>query len=129
MKSKMIFVLWLMSIIFFISAVGQQTATDWNNKGIALVQQEKYDEALEAFNKSIELDPENSTLWENKCLTLTLLGRYSDAIQACDKAIEIDPCNVLAWYNKGTVFKLLGNATAADRAFDRSEVCRHDYFG
>jgi tetratricopeptide (TPR) repeat protein len=127
MKSKIIFVLWLMSIIIFISALGQQTATDWNNKGIALVQQEKYDEALEAFNKSIELDPENSTLWKNKCHTLTLMSRYSDAIQACDKAIEINPCNFLAWHDKGTAFKSLGNATGAAAAFDRSEVCRNDY--
>ena len=29
----------------------------WNNKGIALRSMGRYDEALECFNKSLELDP------------------------------------------------------------------------
>ena len=33
----------------------------WNNKGVALRSMGRYDEALECFNKSLELDPKDNT--------------------------------------------------------------------
>jgi len=70
MKAKAILVLWLLLMIFFISASGQQTAEDWFNKGIALYLQNKYDEAIQAFDKAVEIDPQLAEAWNNKGIAL-----------------------------------------------------------
>jgi tetratricopeptide (TPR) repeat protein len=38
----------------------------WNNKGDALLNQGKYDEAIQAYDKAIQLDPKFAAVWNNK---------------------------------------------------------------
>jgi len=56
-------VLLLILTALVISAAGQQTADEWNDKGLSLYEQGKYDEAIAAFDKAIEIDPKHA-----KCL-------------------------------------------------------------
>ena len=65
----------------------QTTATDWNNRGNVLVRQGRYDEALKAFDKAIELKPNYTEAWNNKGYTLYLLGNYYDAAQAFNQGV------------------------------------------
>lgn len=51
---------------------------------------EKYDEALAAFNKALEIDPQYADAWNNKGFALNFLGRHDEAIKAFDMAIEIE---------------------------------------
>lgn len=46
-----------------VSATGQQIADEWNDKGIALGYQGKYDDAIAAFDKAIEIDPKHANAW------------------------------------------------------------------
>ena len=39
----------------------QNNAELWNHKGVALRSMGRYDEALECFNKSLEIDPRDNT--------------------------------------------------------------------
>ena len=39
----------------------QDNAELWNHKGVALRSMGRYDEALECFNKSLEIDPRDNT--------------------------------------------------------------------
>jgi tetratricopeptide (TPR) repeat protein len=70
---------------------GQTTAQDWTNKGVDLYNQGKYDEAIQAYNKAIEIDPLDEVAWSNKGNALDDLGKHDEAIEAYDKAIEINP--------------------------------------
>ena len=63
----------------------------WNNKGLALDDINKYDEAIKAFDKAIEINPQYSLAWYNKGRALYKLNKFDEAIKAYDKAIEIDP--------------------------------------
>jgi tetratricopeptide (TPR) repeat protein len=63
----------------------------WNNKGIALEKQGKLDEAIQAFDKAIELNQNFALPWSNKALMLLRQEMYDEAIKAVDKALEIDP--------------------------------------
>ena len=38
----------------------------WYNKGLALDNLNKYDEAIKAFDKAIEINPKYSAAWDNK---------------------------------------------------------------
>jgi len=75
----------------------------WFEKGFSLAILEKYTEALEAFEKEIEINPKNDTAWLFKGLSLYDLKKYVEAMLSFEKAIEINPKNDTAWYSKGTI--------------------------
>ena len=70
---------------------------------------EKYNEAIKAYDKAIEINPQDSDVWYKKGNILNKLGKYNEAIKAYEKAIEIDPHNSNAWNNKGVTLAKLGD--------------------
>ena len=99
---------------------GQTAAEELSNTGAALVMQGKYDEALEALDNAIQLDPQDADAWFNKGRALGIHGKYDEAIQAFDRAIEINPQLVQVWYNKGNVLMNLRDYDGAIQAYDKS---------
>jgi len=78
-----------------------KTSEYWYEKGLELVEQERYSEALKAFNKAIKINSESTVLWNNKGLALCDLNRQKEALVAFEKALEINSSYRDAWYNKG----------------------------
>jgi tetratricopeptide (TPR) repeat protein len=62
----------------------------WFYKGNALPDLNKSDEALTAFDKAIEINPQNLIARDGKGDALVKLGKADEAMKAFDKAIEID---------------------------------------
>lgn len=91
------------------------------NKGLALDNQGKHDEAIAAYDKAIQLDPNYALIWINKGVALYNQGKYDKAVQALDKVIELDPYNAFAWRLKGNVLKPLGKTSEADTAFAKAK--------
>lgn len=100
------------------SALAQEnTAEGWYKKGLELEGKSK-EEAIQAYDKAIQLDPENATIWSDMAWSLDVLsrrnhnlGEYNEALQAYNKslelynkAIEVNPQNAEAWFKKGIVF-------------------------
>jgi tetratricopeptide (TPR) repeat protein len=56
---------------------------------------------LQAFNKAIEIDPNNAENWAGKGHALAHLGRHEEALHAINMALEIEPNNIDFIYNKG----------------------------
>ncbi len=69
------------------------TAQGAFNMGWDYMTQDKYDEAIGAFSKSIELDPRNFSAYDNRGNAYFFKGNYENAILDYKKAIEIDPNN------------------------------------
>jgi tetratricopeptide (TPR) repeat protein len=61
------------------------------DKGTTLKNFKKYDEALQIFEKVLEIEPENAQAWHNKGIILGILKKYNEAMQAFEKAIQIEP--------------------------------------
>jgi tetratricopeptide (TPR) repeat protein len=80
----------------------------WFNKGLAFSAQNKYDEAIEAFNEAIKLDPKYAEAWNGKGNALAGQGKYDDAIKAYDEAIRLDPKNADSWKDKGNLLYSMG---------------------
>ncbi|MDF1533086.1 MAG: tetratricopeptide repeat protein, partial [Methanosarcinaceae archaeon] len=78
-----------------------EKASNWSLKGHALYDLEKYEEAIEAFDRAIELDPKDAFNWNFKGNALYDLEKYEEAIKAFDKAIELDPEDAINWNLKG----------------------------
>src|SRR5512136_761726 len=100
MKSHLIVAV-LAIIVLSLPAFAQTTAEDWFSKGNALFNQSKYNEAIQAYDKAIELNPQFALSWNGKGNSFNAQGKLDEAIQAYDKAIEIDPQYTTAWTNKG----------------------------
>ena len=77
------------------------SAYDWNEIGTDLMKQEKYEEALNAFDKAIQYDPNYKWAWANQGKALFEMYDYADALIPLNKAIQLDPNYTFAWYYKG----------------------------
>ena len=92
----------------------------WFSKGFELNNMGKYQEAIEAFDRVVDMDPSNTAAWNNKGYALINLGRYEDGLQACEKALEIDPNNVYAWNNKAWALNNLGRYEEALQSSEKA---------
>ncbi|MGB9622783.1 MAG: tetratricopeptide repeat protein, partial [Candidatus Bathyarchaeia archaeon] len=61
------------------------------NKGISLANLGNVQEALDCFNKAIELNPNLAKAWYNKGLILFKLNRVNEAEFCAKEALRIDP--------------------------------------
>ena len=108
-------------LLMLVSITGAAQSTNiWFHKGSELISSEKYNEAIKAYDKAIEINPHDSLAWYNKGLALDKLNKHEEAMKAYDKAIEIDPRDSTAWYNKGTILGKLGKDDITIEPFDKS---------
>ena len=63
-------------------------------KALALLMQEKGEEALEAFNKATELAPNSVAPYQYRGELYNKMGRVDEAIEQLDRALEIAPMNL-----------------------------------
>jgi len=112
----------------------KMNAEEWFKKGLAFSEEGKSQEALEAFDKVIEIDPEHAEAWFWKGVALDRLGRheeareaYDKAREAYDKALEIDRQDAEAWNGKGAALDRLGRHEEALDAFSRALKMRPHY--
>lgn len=61
----------------------------------------KYDEAIQACDKAIKMNPQNTDARTAKGTSLFGQSKYDEAIKAYDEAIRLDSKFTKAWYNKG----------------------------
>jgi tetratricopeptide (TPR) repeat protein len=69
-------------------------------KGNEYYYNKEYKEAIECYDKALEIDPNNTNASVSKGVALHNLGKYDKSIECYDKALEIDPNYADAWYNR-----------------------------
>ncbi|HJT85719.1 MAG TPA: tetratricopeptide repeat protein [Nitrososphaeraceae archaeon] len=82
--------------------------------------QDRYDEAIQNYDKVLRIDPTNTDALNKKGFALYLLDRYDEALQNYDKALQIDPNNTLALSNKGDVLYDLDRYDEALQNYDKA---------
>jgi tetratricopeptide (TPR) repeat protein len=81
----------------------------YTNEGNAYLKLKKNPEAVAAYTKAAELDPNPGTAYFNICATQYNTGNTEGALAACDKAIAADPNKADAYFIKGSL--LMGSST------------------
>jgi tetratricopeptide (TPR) repeat protein len=82
--------------------------------GNAYVKLGKGDEAIAAFKKGAETDPNPAVAYYNLCAVYYNSGKFDDAAAACDKSIAANPAKADPWFFKGAALQSGGKAGAAD---------------
>lgn len=72
----------LLALVILCSQVfGQNNESKWLEQGNQLFSQGKYEEAIQFYDKLIEVDPQASSAWIGKGKSLDALGKYDEAIK------------------------------------------------
>lgn len=70
---------------------GQLNSNDYTNAGLSHSHMNLHDEAMELYEKSLELNPRNKYSINNQGFTYNSTNKFEEAIPFFDKALEIDP--------------------------------------
>lgn len=71
------------------------------DKGLELLGQQRYDEAIQAFSTAIEIIPQDYQAYNYRGIAWALKGNYDKALADYDKALEIRPRYAEAYNNRG----------------------------
>ena len=82
--------------------------------------EKKYAEAVECYDKVINLAPEHFIAWYNKATDLARLNKYEEAIACYNKAIKLHPTDSSYWTSKGLVLLLQREYAEAVACFEVS---------
>ncbi|TRT78844.1 MAG: tetratricopeptide repeat protein [Microcystis aeruginosa Ma_AC_P_19900807_S299] len=74
------------------------------NRGILYRRQQKYELALDDYNKAIELNPNHANAYNNRGNLYQDLQKYELALDDFNKAIEINPNFAILYYNRGGLY-------------------------
>ena len=110
-------------------AVPQQVATsaiDFYRQGYDLWSQGKFAEALAAYDKSIQLNPNYADAYAGRASCLNGLNRYSEALAAIDRAIQLNADNTYSWSIRGFALENLGRYGEALKSYDTAIQLRSD---
>ncbi|MDQ3967043.1 MAG: tetratricopeptide repeat-containing serine protease family protein, partial [Thermoproteota archaeon] len=95
-------------------------ANAWYNKGLALDNLGKHQEAIACYDNALEIDPNCANPWNNKGNALANLSKYEEAIKHYDKALDIDPNAAPVWNNKGSALANLSKYEEAIKHYDKA---------
>jgi tetratricopeptide (TPR) repeat protein len=97
-----------------------ETSIDWFMRGLDLYNQEKFNDSLQAYNRALELDPNDFEAWNNKGIDEGLLGRYDAALQSFGNAVALNESYAEAWYNMGVIYDFKGYYYTAIQAYKKA---------
>lgn len=91
-----------------------------NACGLTLARMERYGEALNCYDRAVDIQPKFGPAWFNRGWALERLGEKAQAALAYAKAVELNPDNVLAWGSMAFLSASRGDAENARRQADRA---------
>jgi tetratricopeptide (TPR) repeat protein len=99
----------------------------YNNRGAALADLGRLEDALSHYDKAIALKPDHAGAHNNRGATLARLGRFNEALASHDHAIALNPDSAEAYINHGAALARLGRAPEALSRFDRAIALNPDH--
>ncbi|CAF1325635.1 unnamed protein product [Adineta steineri] len=100
----------------------RQQADKFKNQGNEFVKQEKYKEALEAYNSAIQIDPNNAIYYCNRAAAHNKLNNNEQALNDCFRSIEIDSNYSKAYGRLGVIYLSLDKVHEALDAYRKAHT-------
>ena len=90
------------------------------NIGNSFNDNRKYKEAINCYDKALEINSKNDKSWNNKGIALAMLNKYTEAIICYDKSLNLNSKNDNAWTNKGISLNELDKIEEAIECYDKA---------
>lgn len=126
-NSRLTQVLLFLTLAFATPAMGETNGTDWFSMGMNYYNENKFEEAVKAYDNATKINPLDAEAWNNKGIAFGVLNRYDEAIEAFGEAVAINSTYAEAWYNMGAVFELQGRVGDAIRAYNEATKINPNY--
>ncbi len=95
-------------------------ASIYSDRGVARWRLNQTKEAIEDFNQSIQLSPENATVYNNRGNALMDLGHPDEAVKDFDRAVALSANYGPAYNNRGNARVALGQYNLAFQDFRKA---------
>jgi tetratricopeptide (TPR) repeat protein len=116
-----------LAVEWFSRANGQEAKPQYlASLGTALQNLGRFEEALEVFDKAVQLKPDVGVLWKFRGNALVKLDRRDQAILSYQQVLKLDPRDRDAAYNSGALLLQLGRLEEALSCFNLCDQLRPD---
>jgi tetratricopeptide (TPR) repeat protein len=96
------------------------SAADWFETGYSYQISRKYNDAVDAYNNALKLNPNDAESYCNRGYAHYKLGDHRQAIGDFEKAIRLNPRYARAYYGRGNAYYKLENFDKAIKDYDRT---------
>ena len=112
----------LLAVLFILFLLQQNALAEetFINKGNALLEAGKYEEAITFYDEVLEIQPKDIVALYNKAVSLSFLGNFSDAIEYYDKVLVMEPNATDALIGKADNLAQLENYEEAIALYDKA---------
>jgi tetratricopeptide (TPR) repeat protein len=100
---------------------------EWYNRGNKFRKLQRYEEAISAYERAINIKSDYYEAWYCKAYLLEQLQRYEEAIASYDRALQIQPNAPDAWTNRGIALEKLQRYQEAIASFDTALQIQAEY--
>jgi tetratricopeptide (TPR) repeat protein len=119
MKKKLIALIFYFFLVAGGCGFGTPEYKDAVLDGASHLNRGKTQEALEDFNRAIDIDPTHHDGYLGRADTLNTMGRYEESLQDYNKAIEIKPTLANAYINRAIAYSHLGQYEKAIADYEK----------
>ncbi|NJK70515.1 MAG: tetratricopeptide repeat protein [Microcoleus sp. SU_5_3] len=103
------------------------TPGDYAKQGDACFFENRYEDAIIAYDRALEIQPDLADTWNNRGVVLTRMQRYPEAIASYEQATTIRPNYPDAWNNRGVVLLELQQYPEAIVCYEQAIQAKPDY--
>lgn len=103
------------------------TAGDYAKQGDACFFENRYEDAIAAYDRALQIQPDLADTWNNRGVVLTRMQRYPEAIASYEQATTIRPNYPDAWNNRGVVLLELQQFPDAIGCYEQAIQAKPDY--
>jgi tetratricopeptide (TPR) repeat protein len=130
MKYRLFLHISLVVFSFIVISPGYSSVVEnWVEKGDTLYDQGKYTEAIDAYNKAIEITANNTTAWVGKGMALDALGKYDAAVAAYNEILNYQPNDINIQGLRDKAALLAGSGQATQKYSDPNiGMCGNAYY-
>ncbi|HEY6335174.1 MAG TPA: tetratricopeptide repeat protein [Alphaproteobacteria bacterium] len=90
------------------------------NEGVDAMDNDRYDAALEDFNRLVETAPDFAEGWNRRATLLYMMGEFDGSVRDIERTLELEPRHFGALSGLGLIYVQIGNEEAALKAFKQA---------
>lgn len=98
------FLILFLILLSIVAPASAESADYWVQASKSFGDAGRWSESLDASEKAIAIEPNDTIAWNNKAWALVHLKRYQESLDAAERALSIKPNYINAWGNQVDAF-------------------------